>query len=346
MQRNRHVSAKTIEVVGAGIAGLWQALTLAQRGHQVTLVERSPAGFERTASGMAGGMIAPFCEVETAEPLVQDLGLQGLRIWQDALSEVVTNGTLVVAPARDRAELTRFARMTEGHQDVSGEVLAVLEPELAGRFSSALFYEKEAHVDPLKAQQALLGTFESLPNAARRQCETLPDAASSPADFLIDCRGYAAAHMLPDLRGVRGEMILLRCPNVGLARPIRFLHPRMPIYLVPRGDGNYMLGATMVESDDTRTITVRGALELLSGAYGLHPGLAEAEIIASRAGIRPAFPDNLPKIIVRGPHIHVNGLYRHGYLLAPVLARMVADFIAAPESADASFGRIQVEETA
>ena len=103
-----------------------------------------------------------------------------------------------------------------------------------------------------------------------------------------------------DLRGVRGEMLVLRCPGVALSRPIRLLHPRVPIYLVPRGEGIYMLGATMIESDRRGVVTARSVLELLSAAYALHPGFGEAEIVELGADARPAFPDNLPRVLPDG----------------------------------------------
>jgi glycine oxidase len=130
---------------------------------------------------------------------------------------------------------------------------------------------------------------------------------------------------LSDLRGVKGEMVVLRCPDVRLTRPVRLLHPRLPLYLVPRGDGVYMLGATVIEASERGRVTARALLELLSAAYALHPAFAEAEIVEIGADARPAFPDNLPRIRRRGAVIYVNGLYRHGFLLAPALARRVAD---------------------
>jgi len=96
---------------------------------------------------------------------------------------------------------------------------------------------------------------------------------------------------------------------------------------VPWGDGLFMLGATVIESDDAGSVTVRSALELLGSAYALHPAFAEAEIVEMGAGVRPAFADNVPRIVVRGPSIHVNGLFRHGFLLAPALAIRVADYL-------------------
>ncbi len=129
------------------------------------------------------------------------------------------------------------------------------------------------------------------------------------------------------MRGVRGERIVVKSRDVNLTRPVRLLHPRFPLYVVPWGDGLYMIGATVIESEETGPITLRSALDLLSAAYALDPAFAEGEIVAQGAGARPAFPDNRPRIIPRGRYIYVNGLYRHGFLLAPVLAEMVAAYI-------------------
>jgi glycine oxidase len=128
---------------------------------------------------------------------------------------------------------------------------------------------------------------------------------------------------------VRGERALIRTHEVSLQRPVQLLHPRLPLYVVPWDDGVYMVGATVIESEDGGPVSVRSALELLGGAYAVHPAFAEAEILDLGAGVRPAFPDNVPRAIVRegGRRIYVNGAYRHGFLLAPVLARSVADYI-------------------
>jgi glycine oxidase len=138
-----------------------------------------------------------------------------------------------------------------------------------------------------------------------------------------------ARDALPDLRGVKGEMLVVRLPEVSLSRPVRVLHPRVPVYIVPRGDGHYMIGATVIESDQPTRITARSMLELLGAAYALHPAFGEAEIVEIGTGVRPAFPDNLPRVCRIGGTVHVNGLYRHGFLLAPALARQAAELVLA-----------------
>jgi glycine oxidase len=318
--------ASAITVAGAGIVGLWQALTLARSGKSVRLIERSTEAFAKAASALAGAMLAPHCEAEAAEPVVRELGLQSLVLWRDTYPGVTANGTLVVAGTRDRAELMRFARMTDSFQKLDAEELHALEPGLEGRFAAGLYYPGEAHMAPAEAMRFLL-------DAARAAGVEVAFATgwtgpSSPEETIIDCRGLAAQRDLASLRGVRGERVVVRAPEVQLARPVRLLHPRQPLYVVPWGAGRYMIGATVIESDDGGPATVRSALELLGSAYALHPAFGEAQILDLGAGVRPAFADNVPKIVVRGRTIRVNGLYRHGFLLAPALARLVADYLA------------------
>lgn len=155
-----------------------------------------------------------------------------------------------------------------------------------------------------------------------------PDQAS------IDCRGIAARDTLLGLRAVRGEMLLLHCPSVTLTRPIRLLHPRFPVYVVPREGGQFMVGATMLESDDPGPITLRSASELMSAVFALRPGFAEVAIVEIGSGLRPAFADNVPRLTQASGRWHLNGLYRHGFLTAPALAKQLADEVAlAPREA-------------
>ena len=170
----------------------------------------------------------------------------------------------------------------------------------------------EAHLDPRAALTHLRARLEG--EGVRFVAD-----AGRPEGRVFDCRGLAARDRLPDLRGVKGEMAVLRSAELRLARPVRLLHPRHPLYVVPRAGGLFMLGATQIESDDRRR-SVRAALELLSAAYALHPAFGEAELVEHGADARPAFPDNLPRLRRQGDAILVNGLFRHGFLLAPALA--------------------------
>ncbi|KIC07851.1 thiamine biosynthesis protein thio [Leisingera sp. ANG-M1] len=312
-----------ITIAGAGLAGLACAYELAQRGAAVTVYERGETPGDSSVARFAGGMLAPWCERESAEAEVITLGSRASNWWA-RITPVHRRGTLVVAPARDRAELPRFARRTSGHRTVSAQDLAELEPALAGRFSQGLFFEGEAHLDPRRALRDLSAKVQEMGVEIRY-------GTPAPARVTLDCTGMAAP--LPGLRPVRGEMAILHCQDVQISRTLRLLHPRMPLYLVPRGDGHFMIGGTMVESSSDRPVTLRSLSELLSAAYALHPGLAEASVVETGAGLRPAFADNLPRLSEQDGTLYLNGLYRHGFLLAPAMAQQAAGLLI-PETTD------------
>jgi len=330
-------AAVLIRVMGAGIVGLTTAYEFARAGASVEVIERR-AGPGLGCSYHAGGMLAPWCEAESAEPLIVELGREALAYWRDIVPVASQMGSLVLAPARDRAELTRFSRRTSHFETVGAERLAALEPDLAGRFDQALFFAEEAHLDPRAAVAALVARLRQMPNVTL--CfETAAESLDSLADWTIDCRGFAARDALPELRGVKGEMLMLATKDIVLSRPVRLIHPRHPVYIVPRGDGRFMVGATMIESEDQSRITARSMLELLGAAYTVHPAFGEAEILETGADVRPAFPDNLPRLVRDGRVLYVNGLFRHGFLCAPALARRAAEAVlhgvAFPEVMDA-----------
>ncbi|WP_434026208.1 FAD-dependent oxidoreductase [[Pseudomonas] boreopolis] len=303
----------SVSVLGAGVTGLCVATALAEAGFAVEVV--APELGVPAASHWAGGMLAPFCEGECAPARVVRDGRRAAAWWAARGIEVVRRGTLVLAAPRDAGELDRFARATEGHAWVApGE----LEPDLRGRFSRALFYAEEAHLDPRLALATL---------AQALRARGVRFRAREACGRIVDCRGAWARAELPGLRAVRGEMLYVHAPEVSLSRPLRLLHPRFPCYIVPRGDGRYMIGATMLESDDDGPITARAAMELLSAAWTVHPGFAEARIVETGAGLRPAFADNLPGIRRDGARLHVNGMYRHGFLMAPALAGEVVELL-------------------
>jgi glycine oxidase len=314
-----------VTVIGAGVAGLTCALELAERGAQVEVLERHGELAAAGCSWFAGGMLAPWCELESSTALIVQLGAESIPWWRERFPATVTNGTLVVAHGRDLAELQQFARRTAQSRELTGEELAVLEPELRGRFSRALYFAAEAHLDPRAALSALVQRLSELGVSMRFgvEVQALPLAGRA----VIDCRGLAARGELADLRGVKGEMLLLRLPELALRRPVRVLHPRLPVYVVPRANGEYMVGASMIESDEGTRISARSMLELLSAAYALHPAFGEAQILEIGTGVRAAFPDNLPRIRRVGEVLYVNGLYRHGFLLAPALARRAAQML-------------------
>ena len=312
-----------VSVIGAGIAGAWQALLFAQAGHDVTLHERSDAAMMLSTSHWAGGMLAPWCEAEMSEPLISRLGLRALDLWRRELPDTPFNGSLVVAHSRDRNDFERFARLTTGHRRLDAKALAGLEPSLEGRFRDALFFAGEGHVEPRRVLPKLHQRIIAAGGTIRFNSEVAPNDIDG---IVIDCRGLAARDAQPELRGVKGEMILIETDEVSLARPVRLIHPRWPLYVIPREDNLFMLGATSIEAEDTG-VSVRSALELLGAAYAVHPAFAEARIVEFGSALRPAFPDNLPRIAIDKQRIAVNGLYRHGFLIAPALAELTLAYV-------------------
>jgi len=322
-QTSRPRGESPVSIIGAGIAGAWQALLFAQAGHAVILHERSDAAMTDATSHWAGGMLAPWCEAEIAEPVISRLGLRSLDLWRAELPDTPFNGSLVVAHARERSDFERFARMTSEHRRLDAKSLAEIEPSLEGRFRDALFFPGEGHVEPRRVLPKLHARIVAAGGSIRFNSEVDIDDLGG---IVIDCRGLAARDAHPELRGVKGEMILIETAEVQLARPVRLIHPRWPLYVIPRENHLFMLGATSIETEDTG-VSVRSALELLSAAYTVHPAFGEARILEFGSGLRPAFPDNLPRITIRDGRIAVNGLYRHGFLLAPTLAELTLGYV-------------------
>lgn len=289
----------------------------------MTLHERSDAAMTLSTSYWAGGMLAPYCESEASESVISRLGLRALDLWRRELPDTPFNGSLVVAHSRDRNDFERFARLTSGHRRLDARALAELEPSLEGRFRDGLFFAAEGHVEPRRVLPKLHERIIAAGGVIKFNSEP------GPADIdgiVIDCRGLAARDTESQLRGVKGELILIETDEVELARPVRLIHPRWPLYVIPRENNLFMLGATSIEAEDTG-VSVRSALELLGAAYAVHPAFAEARIVEFGSALRPAFPDNLPRIAVDSEKIAVNGLFRHGFLLAPALAELTLAYV-------------------
>ena len=330
-----------IAVVGAGIIGRILSWKLLRKGHEVTLFDREEWHNPHGCSYAAAGMVAPYCEMDTAEYLIARIGLDCYYAWKDLVKEIdpdlffVDRGSLVVAHVNHQAELDhlkhRIARhpLVEQTGDVDAARIAELEPELAGRFQRGLFYPLEAALDNRAVLKALERRLTEGGVHARMRTPVLDVAPGQLTtadgveryDWVVDTRGLAARSDLTDLRGVRGELVVVETKDVRLTRPIRLLHPRYPVYIVPHGGDIYFVGATAIESEDDSAITVRTTLELLSAAYIVHPGFAEARVVETVTNLRPAYFDNIPRIRTddRGL-LRVNGLYRHGFLMSPRVA--------------------------
>ena len=337
-----------IAILGAGLMGRLLACALARAGHTLNVYEAAAADSRRAAAFAAAAMLAPLAESAVAEDTVVRMGQYGLTRWPTLIAELDTpvflqqQGTLVVWHRQDAAEAQRFAQLlaatagrlpslpTQQKLDAAG--LNQLEPGLGAHFAQGLYLPGEGQLDNHQLMDALLAQMQRLQvslhwNSPRAPDDFAPGAPGQP-DWVLDCRGLGARPQWPGLRGVRGEIITLHAPNVTLSRPTRLIHPRYPIYIAPKQDGYFLVGATEIESDDTSPMSVRSCLELLSAAYTVDSGFGEARIVGLVAQCRPTLPDNLPEVRFSGARcLQLNGLYRHGYLIAPAMLDVVLQLL-------------------
>jgi len=343
-----------VAIVGGGLSGRLLAWRLALSGVRVAIHERGDAHGRDAAAWIAAAMLAPLAEAAVADPFLVALGTASLTRWPEWLMELSSpvffqrHGTLVLWHAADHAEARLFQRrvmenappsLREGRVttlDAAG--VAAAEPSLAGRFTQGWLLADEAQLDNRQLLVALDTALAELQVPIHAGVaigeENWPDAGVT-----VDCRGLGAKASVPGLRGIRGEVVRVLAPDVQLHRPIRLLHPRYPIYIAPKENGLYVIGATEVESEDMSPMSVRSALELLSAAFSVHAGFGEARIIELNAHCRPTLPDHRPRICVeRGNpsgsssgsmfgapgrlashRISINGLYRHGFMIGPAV---------------------------
>jgi glycine oxidase len=340
-----------IAIAGAGLLGRLLAFELARAGHDVEVFDPAADAQARGATGWtAAGMLSPVAELESADAGVFEQGLRSLTLWPRivaALHEVVPQapvtlsleGSLLVAHRGDSGAAERIisllrARAPTGHepQPISQARLAELEPDVMGP-THVWWLPVEGRIHTVQAMQALAAAAGALGvrwhwgrevaqvQPGRLVLKAHPGEAAAPTvevELAIDVRGLGARPALP-LRGVRGEIFWLHAPGVRLNRPIRLLHPRHRVYLVPRPDDLVVVGASEIESEDRSAVSVRTTVELLAAAHSVLPGLSEARIVHSETNLRPALPDNLPQLQCTEGLLAINGLFRHGWLIAPAL---------------------------
>ncbi|MBY0449066.1 MAG: FAD-dependent oxidoreductase [Cyanobacteria bacterium] len=351
---------QTVAIVGAGLVGRLLALELYQTDcWDICLFDQDDQKGSQSCSFVGAGMLSPWSELATAEPLITQLGITSLMLWPQILQQLTSPiffqkaGTLIVSHRQDYTELAQFTGLLQAKiqqyfpeltktksLSIQWQLLAKeiesLEPELWGSFHRGILIEEEGQIDN---RQLLQGLAEDiLKKNIAWQTDTVINYIDSSTingthfDWVIDCRGLGAKPDWPELRGVRGEIIRVFAPEVHLTRPIRLMHPRYPLYIAPRENHHYLIGATSIESEDNSPVTVRSAIELLSAAYSLHSGFAEASILEMQTHCRPALKDHLPKIQIQGNIIRVNGLYRHGFLVTPALVKMLSQWLTQPDS--------------
>jgi glycine oxidase len=326
-------------IAGAGLAGRLVAWRLARAGWQVSLFDVARRTDAHSASAVAAAMLSPLAELATCDERVFELAQTSMGLWPQWLDELHHDsgcavyyrreGALVVAHAADAGSLARFeqnlrhklpAAQRTQVQAIQRDAIGEMEPLLAGRFERGLFLDGEGQLANDELLQALAIALDraKVDWHEMELVASLKDRAPR-ADVLVDTRGIGARAEWSGLRGVRGEIITLECPGARLRRPVRLMHPRYPLYIVPRPHHRFVVGATELESEDPGPITLRSLLELGSALHSLHPAFGEARVLHTAAALRPALDDNRPELRQHAGVWQLNGLYRHGYLCAPAL---------------------------
>jgi glycine oxidase len=354
-------------ILGAGLMGRLLACQLAREGHTIELFDTGGPQAEHSAARAAAAMLAPMAESAVTESNVVQMGLYGLKRWPELIAQLnqpvyfQQEGTLVLWHPQDAPDAERFKRQMTNTQTLIPTLAAMhtldtqgitqLEPSLGARFSQGIYLPGEGQLDNHQLLAAMLDQLQRLNvkfnwNSPRSIEEFKPGQPGEP-DWVLDCRGLGAQPQWTALRGVRGEIITLEAKEVQLSRPTRLIHPRYPIYIAPKKDGIFLVGATEIESDDASPMSVRSALELLSAAYSVDPRFGEARILDLVTQCRPTLPDNLPAIRRCANRVlQINGLYRHGYLIAPAVLDVVMELMQKDSSPLATRLSLSVETTA
>jgi glycine oxidase len=346
-----------VAVVGGGAIGLACAWRAAQRGLRTVVLDAGEPG----AWHVAAGMLAPVAEAQFGEEALTRLGLESLRRYPDFCAELAegrdpglhTTGTLVVA--RDRDEAEALERLLAFRRRIGLDVERLRpsearrrEPALAPTVRLALDMPGDHSIDPRKLVASLADACERAGGELRRARVgslttqgdrvtgvTLADGAHVAAEQVVAAAGVQVARLegLPDaarvpVRPVKGQIMRLRDPRRNRPHPplVERTIRGEAVYLVPRGDGRYVLGATMEERGWDTAPTAGGVYELIRDMSEVVPGMLELDIDELEAGLRPATPDNLPAI---GPGaleglLWATGHFRNGILLTAVTAQLVA----------------------
>ena len=328
-----------ITVVGGGLVGLATALRLADRGHDVTLQDSSPAS---GATHHAGGMLAPVADVVYRQEPLFPLMLRSAELYPGLLRVVEkhtdlptgyrTEGTLVVAA--DRADATHLAELSEyqASHTMTAERLPLrqarsLEPALSPQLAGAVHIPGDHQVNPRLFAAALLDALSTLGvRIIRERADALPEGHVILANGL----GASALHAGLKLRPVYGDILRLGVPahlQPLLTRVVRGFVEDRPVYLIPRTDDTIAVGATSREDD--RPVPRTGAVhDLLRDATRLVPGIEECDFLEATTGARPGTPDDLPYLGRVNENLIVStGYFRHGILLTALAADVAVHLV-------------------
>lgn len=334
-----------VGIAGAGVLGRLLAWRLAGSGLQVSVYDPADGPLGRGAAGWtAAGMLSPSAELECANQEVFQYGLDSIRLWSHIVPalpgapDLDCRGSLLLAHRGDEGAARRLVDLiahrapTEHRpQPLDPQALASLEPDIHGP-AQAWILPHEGALNPVQLMPALQAGATGVDWHWRQRVDALGPGFLETGgsrlrfDHVFDVRGVGArpahgpASGCANVRGVRGEIFFVDAPEVNLHRPVRLLHPRHRVYVVPRRDHRFVIGASEIESEDRSPVSLRTTVELLAAAHSMLPGLAEARLIRTETNLRPALPDNLPCIEQAPGLTRINGLFRHGWMIAPALS--------------------------
>jgi glycine oxidase len=348
--------------VGGGVIGLCCAWYAARGGARVAVLERGEPG--DGATRVAAGMLAPVGELSFGEPELLALTQQAARLYPEFVAALETEsgmstgyeqlGALHVALDRDEAAQLRRVHELQRSLDLDAEWLPPrrcreLEPGLTPSFNGGVHARREAAIDPRRLTAALLAACDAAGVEVRSGTEVVEGVYEGErlrgvrtgageelrADAVVLASGawsgtaaWLPEHVRPPVRPVKGEVLELRTRE-GDAPPAGRIIASERVYLVPRGDGRLIVGATSEERGFDTGVTAGGVLELLREGYRVLPEVAEMELVGAVAGLRPGTPDNLPLV---GPGaidglLLATGHYRNGILLAPLTGETIAGLL-------------------
>lgn len=351
-------------VIGGGLIGLACAWRAAGRGLRVTVIDETPGG---GASHVAAGMLAPVTEVRYGEEALLRLTIASARQWADFAADLEAaaggsvnyrpHGTLLVGfdadDARALDDLGAFqAELGLDVERLGSRDCRRREPLLSPRVRGGLLAREDHQVEPRRVVAALLRALEAAGaqvradrvaaldhDGTRVQGVTLSDGTSLAAPQVVLSAGCWSPRLeglpervVPPVRPVKGQVLSLRSLDGEpvLDACVRGLVRGRSIYLVPRGDGRLVVGATQEERGYDTTVTAGATRQLLDDAARVVPGVDELELIEAVAGLRPSTPDNRPLIGATplAGLLLATGHHRNGVLLTPLTAQAIADRLA------------------
>lgn len=331
-------------IVGMGLLGRVLALSLIRTvaNSRLTCIDKAVNLYDKTSCGYAAaGMVSPLAELTVGDYRLYQQGCHSLILWQQIADYIGASnifspcGSLIVTPRQSVDDfyhfydrLNRFDEVREVMRVLSVNESAAIEPQLNyhSLHREILHLPTEAVIRVPRFFKASAEVLSRDPKV-EYQSRALENVSSllTEYDVVFDTRGLGAKDDLPQLRGVRGEAMVVHAPDVSIQSALRLLHPRYPLYVVPRGHGYYYVGATSIDAEDDSPISLKSQMELSSALYCLASKFSEARIIKTITHCRPTLDSAYPQVIDENRLFRINGFYRHGYLLAPAFCHQLIE---------------------